>query len=904
MDDRETTDRQEGAASTEEVTNLTTTINLKSKNGSKTESRNTKSCTGKKKEKVQVKKSRDIVSSSSESSDSSAESSSDSSDSSESSDDSEDEVKKKKDKSGCLSKRNKSNEKKRTKKKKPENEGIPSLEMKSSLIDLQKEFLRVQIQSQKLQLQRSQRFAQEPNNWSYQGTNFPSTDAAQLANLLCNSPVSKKATIEEEFKKKNFGSKVEFKRIDHWFDKETHRYKTTDSNENHDFYKYDQYLFNVRKEFDFDGRYQETRVDIKSKILKGILKKVMEDDRYTSFAEKEPTVRPNMLFLFLEDLRKYYKELKILKKRGKKTNKKAQKLMELKLKHLKVLIKYIDTDYARIKRTLYPMLESGVINYDLLWGLYKPGTIVCTPTYGSRDYLRAFKVDVAEKIVCMKLGQFYLIKGKYLEYDGKTWGKGTIEVSVPIFKDARRITSLECYPLQYHENSEKLRNDLISRGKKFVSLQGVHYKVHEGMAYLQKKKDVAKINVKSRVMVDPALHRRYFPNYPISSVMPNHSTRYLNQFGYESDINGKDCDDSDEDSCEEFDHRTCSENDCEQKPKAHPGREISKTKELEKIPNKTSDEIGKFGSDETSEIPIFTDEEYVIASPVVLGFSFNDKMWLEFTVSGIEEIVWNDKAFDSLVLKEDTKSILRALVESQKNSPTKNIDDVIRGKGKGLVAVLHGPPGTGKTLTAEGIAELLKYPLYTVSAGDLGHDATRLERQLQTILDMAYSWGAVLLLDEADVFLEKRNMADIHRNALVSIFLRLLEYFQGILFLTTNRVETFDEAFRSRIHVALRYQELSSKARQSVFKIFLDRAAALKDVSVAPFTDKDMNELSKQNLNGRQIKNTIRTALALAVQNNETLSMSHIQRVLNMSKEFERHLHGGPGFEDAMRGYF
>lgn len=75
------------------------------------------------------------------------------------------------------------------------------------------------------------------------------------------------------------------------------------------------------------------------------------------------------------------------------------------------------------------------------------------------------------------------------------------------------------------------------------------------------------------------------------------------------------------------------------------------------------------------------------------------------------------------------------------------------GKGRGLVAVLHGPPGTGKTLTAEGIAELLKRPLYMVSTGELGTRPDQLETELNKILDVAHSWGAVLLLDEADVFL-------------------------------------------------------------------------------------------------------------------------------------------------------
>lgn len=76
-----------------------------------------------------------------------------------------------------------------------------------------------------------------------------------------------------------------------------------------------------------------------------------------------------------------------------------------------------------------------------------------------------------------------------------------------------------------------------------------------------------------------------------------------------------------------------------------------------------------------------------------------------------------------------------------------------------------------------------------VSAGELGTDSRFLEAELQKILDICHTWGAILLLDEADVFLEKRDMHNIHRNALVSVFLRQLEYFQGILFLTTNRVE-------------------------------------------------------------------------------------------------------------------
>ena len=190
-----------------------------------------------------------------------------------------------------------------------------------------------------------------------------------------------------------------------------------------------------------------------------------------------------------------------------------------------------------------------------------------------------------------------------------------------------------------------------------------------------------------------------------------------------------------------------------------------------------------------------------------------------------------------------------------------------------------------------------------VSVGELGTNPGQLETELNKILDVAHSWGAVLLLDEADVFLEARQPQDVGRNALVSVFLRMLEYFQGILFLTTNRVETFDLAFQSRIHVALRYGELTGPAKKSVWKTFLDKVRALDGVETATFTEDDYDRLSRRNMNGRQIKNAVRTAQALALNEKKRLNMDHIIKVLDVGETFERDLKGGPGYEDAMRSY-
>jgi SpoVK/Ycf46/Vps4 family AAA+-type ATPase len=102
-------------------------------------------------------------------------------------------------------------------------------------------------------------------------------------------------------------------------------------------------------------------------------------------------------------------------------------------------------------------------------------------------------------------------------------------------------------------------------------------------------------------------------------------------------------------------------------------------------------------------------------------------------------------------------------------------NDIINAKGGGIIFLLHGPPGVGKTLTAEATSETLKKPLYSVNVGELGTDLEKLEYRLKNILEICYAWDAVLLLDEADIFLEKRNDNDIQRNAMVGVFLRLLE---------------------------------------------------------------------------------------------------------------------------------
>ncbi|KKK14841.1 hypothetical protein AOCH_004934, partial [Aspergillus ochraceoroseus] len=662
---------------------------------------------------------------------------------------------------------------------------------------------------------------------------------------------NQKGGLQKHKGKKKAGSKMAFKRVDQLWDNTIHNFKLTETVDDPDANEWDQYLFTVRRKFDWDNKYMETVVDLKSKYLRDALGKVMDGVKGVSLVQETAVVDPNMLFLYLEETRQYMKELRQQAKTEKK--KKARKAAALKANHLKVLIKYLDTDYSETKKTLYPLLEANTITFDLLWALFKPNTIAYASTYGNQDEPRAFKIEYATKESSFMKGQWYSIEGRYLEYDGKSFGMGTMAAEVESFKGARKITSLGCYPLKYHREAEEIKLKLIERGKKFVAMRGMNYRFHKGMAFYKKKRSVIKVNINGRVMIDPAIHRRINPNYPISTVRPK-DPDFLGGSDNDGSDDGCCCmsgSDSDQPGATRLDSDTP-----QVKYKVVRDKE-GRPRVIEVELDENGNEIQKESMDEVADPSDrdFTEEELLIASPVVLGFAFSEKLWLEFSISGISEIDWNEDAFDSLVLPENQKSIVKALVESHTFCAAQNIDDVIQGKGKGLVAVLHGPPGTGKTLTAEGIAELLKRPLYMVSAGELGTDSRTLEAELNKILDIAHSWGAVLLLDEADIFLEKRTIQDIHRNALVSIFLRLLEYFQGILFLTTNRVETFDDAFQSRIHVALRYGDLTTKAKRSVWKMFLEKVQAMEGVQTANFTEKDFDMLSRHNLNGRQVCN-------------------------------------------------
>ncbi|PVI01842.1 hypothetical protein DM02DRAFT_654094 [Periconia macrospinosa] len=738
------------------------------------------------------------------------------------------------------------------------------------------------------------------------------------------------ATAPAKKRKKNG---LDFKRVDQVWDSKIRDYKYMESAEE----QKDEFdsVFTVRRKFGWDNKYLETQVDIKSKLLRNALQVVFKDCKSISLVEDKPSIQPNMLYHFYEEIKKHTtktlkSELRSAKKR------KEKKQLTDQIAQCKLLLRYIDEDYKDIRKTLKPMLKAGTITYNLVWALFKPNTIIYTPTYGNKDDPRCFKVDYCYEEEDWFGNKKWNIEGRYLEYDGKVFGLGDHFVQINSFKGPRRIANIGAYPLSFYKDPEALREQLIERGKKFVALQGMNYRFQKGLAYMKVRRVVMKFNINGRVMIDPALFRRLNANYPLSYIKADDLSHEDEDEDSDSDEGCSDCGcDSNSDSD--------NESDTDQ-PK---GRVVMwKNKEGKRYlirlpasssgPDISSQQLDVVADTEDSECEhskhVFTEEELLIASPVVLGFSFSEKAWVEFSLAGIKEIEWNDEAFETLVLPPQIKQNLKGLVSSHRFNAARTIDDVIVGKGKGLNVVLHGPPGVGKTLTGESIAEFLRCPLYAVSSGELGTSAPQLERDLNRIMEITHSWGAILLLDEADVFLEARQPHDIHRNALVSVFLRLTEYYQGILFLTTNRVATFDEAFQSRIHMGIRYEDLTMKARKKIWMHHVGKVLAMsasspdndkdkektkgsakdKDKSkdepdavnkCKPFREEDYDELSKKVMNGRQIKNAVKTSQAIAVAEKGVFSMAYVKRIMLAHTTFEEDMRGGTGYQDAMRSY-
>ncbi|KAK4194935.1 hypothetical protein QBC40DRAFT_317742 [Triangularia verruculosa] len=268
----------------------------------------------------------------------------------------------------------------------------------------------------------------------------------------------------------------------------------------------------------------------------------------------------------------------------------------------------------------------------------------------------------------------------------------------------------------------------------------------------------------------------------------------------------------------------------------------------------------------------------------VPGYALRSRKWALLELTRLQPVEHN-YGWKDLVLPEGHRRMVQAMVETHATQQADRHQalgmDLVPGKadtsvglGKGCIILLHGAPGVGKTSTAECVAAHTGKPLYPITCGDIGYQPYDVERNMQHHFRLAHKWGCVLLLDEAD----SNQQRDVERNGLVSVFLRILEYYSGILFLTTNRVGAIDDAFRSRIHLTLYYRRLGRDQTITIFKRNFKRVGEInKDRekhNLPPFEYKDQQrkilmwakkEWKTLRWNGRQIRNAFQTVMVMAL---------------------------------------
>ncbi|KAK5745935.1 hypothetical protein LTR17_001064 [Elasticomyces elasticus] len=486
-------------------------------------------------------------------------------------------------------------------------------------------------------------------------------------------------------------------------------------------------------------------------------------------------------------------------------------------------------------QSVHALLEQNVITYELLDFLFEPGSMVVIRAKGKEQALRivsTLDVKAPVGIHIMPGGApapeaerstLFTIVGEYVDYDGTNYGIKQRVMNIPFFKGSRPLANLNPMPLSRLPESKEAASKLSERGRRTVNSNQLRYMMHAGFT----KFNPPSGNDRWGATTWSKLSRWKDPSEEFSRgrvlIDPDGYSKYHERL------------------------------------------------ELHPIP----EDLLAESTDEQ-----FTPLGFMLNISCLRGFDLRSKQWTEFDIDNVKAISWSDTAFEQLVLSDSRKRILKALVKGNSTYQSKQ-HDLVQGKGQGLVMLLCGPPGTGKTLTAEAIAESLRMPLYSATAGDLDMSTPlMLEIALKKVLELSARWNAVLLLDEADAFLEARSDQNTERNQQVAaVFLRLLKYYKGVLVLTTNREVAFDPAFHSRIHLKLQYRPLDHDSRVEVWKTFL---------GAGTLTDAELQRLGMHKFNGRRIKHLVRMAQLLAHSEQATLTMDHLDIVLDVAIEEAR----------------
>lgn len=518
------------------------------------------------------------------------------------------------------------------------------------------------------------------------------------------------------------------------------------------------------------------------------------------------------------------------------------------LEHAGLLRNLLATDLRSSIESTNDMKSEGVVNFDDLWALFEPGHLVYT-RHNGQD--RVFELVSGQfmRSVTSEESRFFLLTLKHVDFDGTRFGWTESTSKIPEFRSPVSITSLSAYPLRFHAASHTLIKDLVARASMFESLAGIHYRAYDGVAFeIEAGIQDKKCTLEGRIVIDTVGWNLAHSNLAIA-VSPFDSRTFVTT-----------------DPCLE----SYSRPDLERMQ--IDGEFISWSYVPELIAGAESSK-----DNDTKNDTRLTFVQKLICTSSMHGYAPEQKKWFELFVSHVKDIKFNEAAFRSLVLPNNNKELILGFACSQQ-TVRESSNDVVQSKGCGVTMLLSGPPGVGKTFTVESVAEEMKVPLLVLTAADLGAEA--LVTRLTAFVGMCTRWNAILLLDEADTFLQELNANKPIRNKLVGSFRHVLEKHRGIVFLTANciSVSTFDLNAQSCIQISIAIEEPSKTHRRKIWENFL-RQHDIASAEIHVVSHDEVRELSLFKINGRRIKNIVKAAQLLAIREGRPLSYRHIEVV-------------------------
>ncbi|KGO73980.1 ATPase, AAA-type, core [Penicillium italicum] len=472
-------------------------------------------------------------------------------------------------------------------------------------------------------------------------------------------------------------------------------------------------------------------------------------------------------------------------------------------------------------------------------------------------------------------GGSFLVKAYAIDYDGENYICQKERFQFDHYDGEQEISSLPVFPLKYLENAEQIRVTTRAQGKDFVEYQQ-GLVTHQGWgAELETGNESQMQYVTGDVVVDMAeatsTHSECVQNWGFPKYVPSdRSAKTYSTWNWKI-VKGK----------YELDSAG---------PSGEMRYWINEYSRLQKMTYcSETDPFLSYNLKNKDKKYQLQEQDFELLPRRVFGYVLQKRKFLALDIRNLEPIKSDDMYNSKLILDQHHKSMLHGLIDShfqkkdlrEKHRAHNFEQDFIANKGRGLIVLLYGVPGVGKTSTAEQIAHSWRKPLLPVTCGNLGTESNEVEDKLKEIFRLGKKWDCILLMDEADVFLSERTPMALERNALVSVFLRELEYFDGVLFLTTNLPGGIDEAFKSRIHMTLYYPHLNESDTRAIWKVNMERLKGIEEQRARlnnkpPLSINERairkyarehfrnNEDGKGRWNGRQIRNAFLIASALA----------------------------------------